>query len=145
MWGEHEIDYVLFMVVENKNKLTIQMNADEVDDVKWVSKDELVVMMEDPDLLFSPWFRIIVNKWVLGNDIINHANDGNANDNKKGWWDDLKVTMNTNAFVDVENIHRFDPPVEHMGGGGDAGPLFENGAGVGKDSDYTTELLGDAS
>jgi hypothetical protein len=74
-------------------------------------------MMNDEKLLFSPWFRIIVNKWVLGND---------SNDNK-GWWDDLDVTMKTDTFVDVKNVLCFDPPKEHMGGGGDAGPMFGDG------------------
>ena len=43
---------------------------------------------------------------------------------KGGWWSDLNKTMTTNEFCDYENIHRFDPPEEHMGGGGNAGPLF---------------------
>ena len=47
-----------------------------------------------------------------------------ANGGKGGWWDDLFRTMNTNDFCDYETIHRFDPPDEHMGGGGDAGPMF---------------------
>ncbi len=41
-----------------------------------------------------------------------------------GWWDNLDRTMNTDDFCDHETIHRFDPPREHMGGGGNAGPLF---------------------
>ena len=41
-----------------------------------------------------------------------------------GWWDNLDRTMNTDDFCDHETIHRFDPPREHMGGGGSAGPLF---------------------
>ena len=91
-------------------------------------------MMDDPELLFSPWFRIITNKWVLGG-------KDNDNNDQKGWWDDLSVTMNTDTFVDVENILRFDPPKEHMGGEGDAGPLF----GGAIDDDETTDLIGDAS
>jgi hypothetical protein len=61
---------------------------------------------------------------------------------KGGWWTDLKKTMNTNEFCDYENIYRFDPPEEHMGGGGNAGPLFvkENGEVDGND-----DRNGDAS
>ncbi len=92
-------------------------------------------MMDDPDLLFSPWFRIITQKWVLGNE---------TNGTKiKGWWDDLSLTMNTDTFVDVSNVHCFDPPLEHMGGGGDAGPMF----GQSSDNDFDTDeqLVGDSS
>ena len=65
-------------------------------------------MFADKDLLFSPWFRIIANRWMI---------------RKDGWWNDLDRTMNTDDFCDYENIHRFDPPEEHLGGGGNAGPL----------------------
>jgi hypothetical protein len=80
-------------------------------------------MMADKSLLFSPWFRLIVQRWMIGK----HHGGG-------GWWDDLDRTMKTQAFCDYETIHRFDPPPEHMGGGGDAGPMFaENGGdGVGR-------------
>ncbi len=71
-------------------------------------------MMDDPELLFSPWFRIIVQKWVLGD----------STQNTKGWWDDLSVTMNTDTFVDVKNIHCFALLWNIWGGGGDAGPIF---------------------
>lgn len=111
-WGEHEIDYVLFFTVPSKDMLTIKGHPDEVDDVKWVTQTQLVSMMEDPNLLFSPWFRLIVNKWVLSTD---------------GWWSQLKKTMETDVHCDFQNIHCFDPPKEHMGGGGDAGPLFSEG------------------
>ena len=99
-------------------------------------------MMDDPELLFSPWFRIIVQKWVLGGTAGTGTASGNSS--KKGWWDDLNLTMNTDTFVDVENVHCFDPPTEHMGGGGDAGPLFGNDpAGDGFDTEE--QLVGDAS
>ena len=90
-------------------------HPDEVDDVKWVTRQELIDMMEDKALLFSPWFRLICKKWLL-----NH------------WWKDLKQTMTTDEHVDLDTIHCFDPPKEHFGGGGKAGPLFE------------TEIEGDA-
>lgn len=48
------------------------------------------------------------------------------NNGKEGWWDDLHRTMTTDDFCDYESIHRFDPPREHLGGGGDAGPLFDD-------------------
>ena len=42
-------------------------------------------------------------------------------DGGKIWMD---RTLNTDDFCDYETIHRFDPPKEHMGGAGDAGPLY---------------------
>ena len=115
-WGEHEIDYVLFITIPSKDVLTLKPHPDEVDDVKWVTQSQLLTMFDDDSLLFSPWFRLITKKWMIGGK--------NANGGKGGWWDDLDRTMNTNDFCDYETIHRFDPPDEHMGGGGDAGPMF---------------------
>jgi isopentenyl-diphosphate delta-isomerase len=109
-WGEHEIDYVLFVVVPNKSALTLTPHPDEVDDVKWVSKQVLQEMMSDDSLLFSPWFRIITKKWLMGL-----------------WWDNLEETMTTQTHVDYITIHEFDPPTEHLGGSGNAGPLFVQG------------------
>mmetsp|Transcript_13502 Transcript_13502/g.37967 ORF Transcript_13502/g.37967 Transcript_13502/m.37967 type:complete len:276 (-) Transcript_13502:78-905(-) len=106
-WGEHEIDYVLFYTVPSKLDLTIKGHPDEVDDVKWVTREVLIEMMQDESLLFSPWFRLICKKWLLDH-----------------WWKDLNETMTTDKHVDLESIHCFDPPNEHLGGGGKAGPLF---------------------
>ncbi len=116
-WGEHEIDYILFITVPNKDQLTLNPNIDEADDIRWVTQTQLLDMFNDESLLFSPWFRIIAHRWMM--------TDARAKANKGGgWWDNLDRTMNTDDFCDHETIHRFDPPREHMGGGGNAGPLF---------------------
>lgn len=127
-WGEHEIDYVLFLTVPSKSTLTLNPHPDEVDDTKWVTQSQLLEMFNDKSLLFSPWFRLIVHKWMIGKD---------------GWWSNLKKTMKTNHYCDYENIHRFDPPAEHMGGGGNAGPLFDGGEFNGAKSE--NGVCGDAS
>ena len=106
-WGEHEIDYVLFWTVPSKDSITLAPNAEEIKDTRWVTNDELQAMLDDEKNLFSPWFRLIYQKWL-----------------KNLWWKDLKVTMTTDKWCDYETIHEFDPPVEHLGGGGDARPLF---------------------
>lgn len=137
-WGEHEIDYVLFITIPSKDKLTVRPHPEEVDDIKWVTQSQLLEMFDDENLLFSPWFRLIAKRWMIGS-----GSDGGEtkkrDDEGQGWWDDLERTMKTDDFCDYETIHRFDPPSEHMGGGGDAGPMFEreegkkleaNGAGV---------------
>eukprot|EP00560_Eucampia_antarctica_P006822 CAMPEP_0197828948 /NCGR_PEP_ID=MMETSP1437-20131217/5434_1 /TAXON_ID=49252 ORGANISM="Eucampia antarctica, Strain CCMP1452" /NCGR_SAMPLE_ID=MMETSP1437 /ASSEMBLY_ACC=CAM_ASM_001096 /LENGTH=803 /DNA_ID=CAMNT_0043430375 /DNA_START=28 /DNA_END=2439 /DNA_ORIENTATION=+ len=116
-WGEHEIDYVLFYTVSSKDKVTITPHPDEVDDVKWVTKSQLISMMEDSSLLFSPWFRLIFEKWMLPNSTQSWWNDDDNNNS-------ISKTMTTNVHCDYVNIHVFDPPPEHMGGLGNAGPLF---------------------
>jgi len=101
-WGEHEVDYVLFCMVDRAT-LKITPNPEEVSGVKWVSKSELITGMKTG--LWSPWFRLIVNKWLLPSG---------------GWWDDLTVTMTTSKFEDYNSVHKFDPPAEHVGGAGNA-------------------------
>eukprot|EP00301_Raphidiophrys_heterophryoidea_P012203 c18582_g1_i1.p1 GENE.c18582_g1_i1~~c18582_g1_i1.p1 ORF type:complete len:733 (-),score=175.89 c18582_g1_i1:73-2271(-) len=105
-WGENEIDYVLFIRsgTITEQYLKPRMNLEEVSDVKFVTQAELNDMMANPDLLWSPWFRIIAERFLVH------------------WWKDLDRTINTNDFVDTLNIHRFDPLAHHMGGGGKAGP-----------------------
>jgi len=109
-WGEHEIDYVLFMTVRSKSAITIAPNPEEIDAVKWVNSEELEAMLKDKTNLFSPWFRLIYYKWL-----------------KDTWWKDLNLTMKTDACQDYDTIHEFDPPVEHFGGAGNAGPMFLQG------------------
>ena len=101
--------------VSSKSDLTLAPNPEEVDDVRWVRRAELLDMFDDKSLLFSPWFRIIARRWLIGTE----DEVGTA-----GWWDDLDRTMNTDDRCDYGTIHRFDPPGEFMGGAGRAGPLF---------------------
>lgn len=96
-WGEHEIDYILFI----KADVELNPNLEEVADVKYVTLAELKFMMRSKGL-WSPWFRIIAEKFLVH------------------WWNDLDRTLTTNDFVDVKNIYRFDPSREHMGGKGNA-------------------------
>mmetsp|Transcript_52065 Transcript_52065/g.110641 ORF Transcript_52065/g.110641 Transcript_52065/m.110641 type:complete len:271 (-) Transcript_52065:62-874(-) len=114
-WGEHEIDYILFATIPSKNKLTLKPHPEEVDDTRWVTQSQLLGMFDDGTLLFSPWFRLIAQRWMIGK---------TTNVGQEGWWDNLDKTMNTDTFCDYETIYRFDPPDEHMGGAGDAGPLL---------------------
>jgi farnesyl-diphosphate farnesyltransferase len=101
-WGEHEIDYILFVKADIKHLL--KPNSEEVDDIKYVTEKELKEQMKPSSgLLWSPWFRIIAEQFL------------------PYWWKDLNSTLNTNEWVDWKTIHHFDPTTEHMGGGGDAG------------------------
>lgn len=98
-WGENEIDYILLL----KCDVEVVPNVEEVQDFKFVTQQELRRMMKPAtNLLWSPWFRIIAEKFLVH------------------WWVDLDKTLTTETFVDHKSIHRFDPTPEHMGGAGNA-------------------------
>lgn len=122
-WGEHEIDYILFI---QKSNVQLNTNKEEVSAVKWVTLPELQEMMKPSSgLLWSPWFRIIAEQFL------------------PHWWADLGKTLNTDTFVDVKTIHRFDPTPEHMGGAGQAGAYL--GPGTPYRPSTGTTAAGDAS
>lgn len=86
-WGEHEVDYILFI----KAKVTVTPNPDEIDDYKYVTLEELKSMMDPKSgLLWSPWFRIIAVNFL------------------EKWWADLDTTLNTSKHCDYTNVHRLD-------------------------------------
>lgn len=98
-WGENEIDYILFIQAD----VNLSINKEEVADTKYVSLVELQQMM-DPSmkLLWSPWFRIIAEKFL------------------PYWWADLHKTLHSDALVEKHTIFKFDPSKEFMGGAGNA-------------------------
>lgn len=57
-WGEHEIDYILFL---QKDQITLDPNADEVSEVRWVSREQMPEFMKVVDAPLTPWFRLILN------------------------------------------------------------------------------------
>lgn len=91
-WGEHEMDYILLMRTESVgSRVTVEANPEEVEDHRYVSQDELRSMMTDPNLRWSPWFRIIEKEFL-------HA-----------WWNDLDRALETKTLVD-NKIHKLDIP-----------------------------------
>lgn len=62
-WGEAEIDYCLMYKCQQSD-LTISPEKDEVDAIAWVSKEKLHEMMNDDKLVFTPWFKLIVKKFL---------------------------------------------------------------------------------
>ncbi|KAI7836603.1 hypothetical protein COHA_009561 [Chlorella ohadii] len=84
-WGEHEMDYILFVRAD----VTLQPNDEEVMDTKYVTLPELRQMMHPSSgLLWSPWFRIIAENFL------------------EGWWENLDETLSTDKHVDTQTIHR---------------------------------------
>ncbi|KAK3244026.1 hypothetical protein CYMTET_46346 [Cymbomonas tetramitiformis] len=83
-WGEHEVDYILFI----KAKVSMTPNPEEVRDTKYVTAEELKEMMHvDSGLKWSPWFRIIAEKFLYE------------------WWESLETALTTDKFVDNTTIH----------------------------------------
>jgi isopentenyl-diphosphate delta-isomerase type 1 len=91
-WGEHEVDYVLFL--QCPAEPVVVANPDEVDECRYVSTHGLKTMFEEPGLLWSPWFRGIME------------NGGFY------WWERLEETMEGKHTND--QVTFFDPPPEHM-------------------------------
>lgn len=98
-WGEHEIDYMLFC----KARVSHAANPEEVQATRYVSQTELQTMFADPTLKWSPWFKLIAQHLL------------------PVWWDNIDEALSSDRFVELETIHRFDPPDEYMGGAGKAG------------------------
>lgn len=57
LWGEHEIDYVLFM---QKDNVTLNPNPDEVSALRWVSQPEMNDFVKNLNSPLSPWFKLIL-------------------------------------------------------------------------------------
>jgi isopentenyl-diphosphate delta-isomerase type 1 len=88
VWGEHEIDYILFIRV--KNSIHVIPNPEEVSNTKWVNQSQFRSMIAPSSgLLWSPWFRIIADKLLFR------------------WWDDLNGAFNTDRHNEYAAIHRF--------------------------------------
>ncbi|KAJ2976431.1 hypothetical protein NUW58_g8089 [Xylaria curta] len=60
-WGEHEIDYILFI----KANVDLNINPNEVKDYKYVTQDELKALFKDPTLKFTPWFKLICESMLF--------------------------------------------------------------------------------
>ncbi|XP_059437357.1 isopentenyl-diphosphate Delta-isomerase I [Corylus avellana] len=87
-WGEHELDYLLFIVRD----VNVNPNPDEAADVKYVNRDELKELLRKADageggLKLSPWFRLVVDNFLFK------------------WWDNVeKGTLKEAA--DMKTIHK---------------------------------------
>ncbi|KAG1466450.1 hypothetical protein G6F56_004688 [Rhizopus delemar] len=60
-WGEHEIDYILFM----KADVTVNINPNEIREFKYVTAEELQEMFKDPSIPMTPWFKLICNTFLF--------------------------------------------------------------------------------
>ncbi|CAN8103013.1 unnamed protein product [Discula destructiva] len=81
-WGEHEIDYILFI----KANVDLHPNENEVQDTQYVTADRLKKLFEDPTLKFTPWFKLICNSMLFE------------------WWSHLDSGLE--AYTNEEQIRR---------------------------------------
>ncbi|KAL9429558.1 hypothetical protein AB3S75_031378 [Citrus x aurantiifolia] len=87
-WGEHELDYLLFIVRD----VSVNPNPDEVAEYKYVNREQLKELLRKADageegLKLSPWFRLVVDNFLFK------------------WWDHLeKGTLN--EVIDMKTIHK---------------------------------------
>jgi len=92
IWGEHEVDYILFLTTD----VTVAPNPNEVRNYKYVSKEELKAMFDDEGNSFTPWFKLIARDFLFG------------------WWDTLLaekvggscIAKALSGKVDGQKIHR---------------------------------------
>ncbi|KAG9445607.1 hypothetical protein H6P81_011735 [Aristolochia fimbriata] len=87
-WGEHEVDYLLFIVRD----VTVNPNPDEVADVKYVDGEQLKELLRKADagedsIKLSPWFRLVVDNFLLK------------------WWKHLEEGT-LEEVADMKTIHR---------------------------------------
>ncbi|NP_001297818.1 isopentenyl-diphosphate Delta-isomerase 1 [Esox lucius] len=84
VWGEHEIDYILFM----QKDIPVNPDPNEIQTHCYVTKEELKEMLKkskNNELLITPWFSLIAGTFLFK------------------WWDNLQ---NLKKFMDHEKIHR---------------------------------------
>uniref|UniRef100_A0A3Q3WEC7 isopentenyl-diphosphate Delta-isomerase n=1 Tax=Mola mola TaxID=94237 RepID=A0A3Q3WEC7_MOLML len=84
VWGEHEIDYILFM----QKNVELSPDPNEIKSHCYVSKEELKEMLEKAkrkELEITPWFSLIAETFLFK------------------WWDNLQ---NLKQFMDHDHIHR---------------------------------------
>ncbi|PSR92930.1 Isopentenyl-diphosphate Delta-isomerase [Actinidia chinensis var. chinensis] len=87
-WGEHELDYLLFIVRD----VNVHPNPDEVADIRYVDRHQLKELLRKADageegLKLSPWFRLVVDNFLFK------------------WWDHVeKGTLQEAA--DMKTIHK---------------------------------------
>lgn len=84
IWGEHEIDYILFM----QKDVVLNPDPNEIQSHCYVSKEELKEILEKAkkkELQVTPWFSLIAETFLFK------------------WWDNLH---NLKQFIDHNRIHR---------------------------------------
>lgn len=91
MWGEHEMDYILFATLD----VTLDPSPNEVSEVRYVSKVELEELFADPSNSFTPWFKLIANSFLYK------------------WWDALLAGSSISSLSPTPTIPSSPAPLEN--------------------------------
>ncbi|XP_007899392.1 isopentenyl-diphosphate Delta-isomerase 1 isoform X2 [Callorhinchus milii] len=84
IWGEHEIDYIIFM----QKDVTLSPDPNEIKSHCYVTKEELKDLLKKADnnqVKITPWFKLIADTFLFT------------------WWDNLH---NLKKFINHEKIYR---------------------------------------
>ncbi|XP_072910948.1 isopentenyl-diphosphate Delta-isomerase 1 [Hemitrygon akajei] len=84
IWGEHEIDYIIFI----QKDVTLKPDPNEIKSYCYVTKEELKDLLEkaeNKEVKITPWFKLIAEKFLFT------------------WWGSLH---NLKQFINHEEIHR---------------------------------------
>ena len=63
-WGEHEVDYMVFL----QKEVTMDLNDNEVAECSYVNQQQLRDMVEQDktdNITLTPWFRLITNSFLF--------------------------------------------------------------------------------
>jgi len=63
-WGEHEVDYMVFL----QKEVTMDLNDNEVAECSYVNQQQLRDMVEQDktdSITLTPWFRLITNSFLF--------------------------------------------------------------------------------
>jgi isopentenyl-diphosphate delta-isomerase len=83
-WGEHEIDYVLFI----QKDVNVEMNPNEVKSFCFVDQTEMKDILQDAKdkkIIITPWFDLLCKAFLFK------------------WWDNLN---DLEKIKDVKTIHK---------------------------------------
>ncbi|KAG0326437.1 isopentenyl-diphosphate delta-isomerase idi1 [Podila humilis] len=92
-WGEHEIDYILFIRPQQKEFIDMKPSANEVRDVMWVDQKELKKLLEKgvtpgSGIIVTPWFKLICENFLFS------------------WWDRMLEEGGVHKVARVEETEK---------------------------------------
>lgn len=83
MWGEHEIDYLLFL----QKDVDVDPNPNEVSEVVYIERMRAEETLKNLNAPLTPWFKLILEHRLLE------------------WWDNLHEI---HRLQDRQNIHKLE-------------------------------------
>lgn len=82
-YGEHEIDYVLFIQADVK----LKPNPNEISEISYIPKEHMNTFIPTLNSTLTPWFELILKHRLVG------------------WWNNLDKL---DQFIDHKTIHKLE-------------------------------------